>query len=164
MNKIANPNFIVAGQKLRVPGGSNDRHAPASSLPSTSGAQVEPILENQAAGHGVSTSLVKAVAMQESGWQQDAISSTGAIGVMQVMPGTADYVNDSLGGGNLNVRKTDDNVHLGVMYLDHMLDTMGGNEKKALAAYYTGPGNVGSRLSSIQRAYVRSVQALKRRF
>ena len=101
--------------------------------------------------------------MQESGWQQNAISSVGAIGVMQVMPGTADYVNDALGGGKLNVRKTDDNVHLGVMYLDHMLDTMG-TEKKALAAYYTGPGNVGSRLSKIQRAYVRSVQALKRRF
>jgi soluble lytic murein transglycosylase-like protein len=82
---------------------------------------------------------------------------------MQVMPDTAVYVNKVLGGGHLNVRKADDNVHLGVMYLRHMVSVMG-SEKRALAAYYSGPGNVGRRFTKTQRAYVRSVEANKRRF
>jgi soluble lytic murein transglycosylase-like protein len=82
---------------------------------------------------------------------------------MQVMPDTADYVNESLGGGDLNVRKVEDNVQLGVTYLDHVIEQMP-SEEHGLAAYYTGPGNVHTRLSEIQQRYVRSVEALKSRF
>jgi LysM repeat protein len=166
-NNLSNPNLIVVGQKLRVPGGSrpSSPSVPSSAghLPHATTDQVRASLAGQSSAHGVSTALVKAVAWQESGWQQDVVSSAGAIGVMQVMPGTADYVNSSLGGHGLNVRKMDDNVHLGVMYLRHMLRQMG-SERKALAAYYTGPGNVGRRLSKIQKVYVNSVQAIKKRF
>ena len=121
------------------------------------------MLERHAAAHGLDDSLVKAVAWQESGWQQDVVSSAGAIGVMQVMPDAADYVNESLGGGHLNVRKADDNVQLGVTYLDHVIEQMP-SERHGLAAYYTGPGNVHSELSNVQSRYVRSVEALKQRF
>ncbi len=122
------------------------------------------MLERQATAHGLDAALVKAVAWQESGWQQHVVSSAGAIGVMQVMPSTADYVNTVLGHGNLNVRRTHQNIHLGVAYLRHMLRIFGGKERKALAAYYSGPGNVKRRLNGIQKRYVRSVRALKRRF
>lgn len=108
-------------------------------------------------------SLVKAVAYNESGWRQDVTSSVGAIGVMQVMPGTAKFVNDVLGGGALDVNVADDNVHLGVMYLHHLLNMMP-NEKRALAAYFAGPGNVGPKLTEGQAHYASVVESLKARF
>ena len=159
-NKIKDPNFIVTGQKLRVPSGNVRISAPAAQ-PSTD--SVAATLETQAVQHGLEPALVKAVAWQESGWRQDARSSVGAIGVMQVMPGTADYVNEALGHGNLDVKKTQDNVHLGVAYLRHMKQTLG-STKRALAGYYSGPGNVKGRLEPYQKAYTRSVLSLKNRF
>lgn len=151
-NRIADPNLIVIGSRLRVPAGRA----------ASSGGSVEAVLEQVASRHGVDPALVKAIAWQESGWNQKAVSSAGAIGVMQVMPGTADQVN-GWGGTRLNVRKTAGNVELGVRYLRYLLDIMP-DEKRALAGYYTGPGAVGKRLSKVQRPYVRSVQALKRRY
>lgn len=166
-NDIDNPNFIFAGQHLSIPNAKGGRRGAAkvsgSVAPVPAGTSVAHSLQHQAGAHGVDASLVKAVAWQESGWRQSARSSAGAIGVMQVMPGTADYVNSALGHGNLNVRKMDHNVHLGVAYLRHMLRTMG-SRRRALAAYYSGPGNVKGRLKGYQKTYVRSVLALRKRF
>lgn len=165
-NNIDNPNFIFAGQHLRIPGGrggGGGAKVSASVGVPASSSSVGAILQRQASSHGVDPALVKAVAWQESGWRQSARSSVGAVGVMQVMPGTADYVNSALGHGNLNVRKTEDNIHLGVAYLRHMLQTTS-HRRRALAAYYSGPGNVKGRLKGYQRIYVRSVLALRKRF
>ena len=162
-NHLADPDFIVPGQSLRVPGGApvvTPAFTPATP-PAVPVAVVEESLERQSAAHGVRTSLVKAVALKESAWRQDAVSSAGAVGVMQVMPDTADFVNDVLDPGpELNPRDADDNVHLGVMYLDHMLERMP-TEKDALAAYYSGPGSVGARLDAGQRDYVSDVKDLE---
>ena len=158
-NRIPDPNLIIEGQTLRVRGAGS---APATSAGSGGGG-IEASLERQAAAHGVEIDLVKAVAWQESGWQQKAVSSAGAIGVMQVMPDTADYVNVVLGEGDLDIRKADDNVHLGVRYLKHVKALMG-STRRGLAAYYTGPGNVKARLDRGQKAYVNNVQALRQRF
>ena len=156
-NGIRDPDFIVAGRTLRIPeGGPAPAAAPV-------GSDIESSLEHHAVSHGVEPSLVKAVAWQESGWRQNVRSKAGAIGVMQVMPDTARYINRELGGSGLKVRRTADNIHLGVLYLRHMLRTMG-SERRALAAYYTGPQAVGRRLNRIQRAYVNNVSALKGRF
>lgn len=165
-NDIRNPNFIFAGQHLSIPrggGGGGAAKVSGSVAPLPSPASIGGTLHRQAAAHGVDPALVKAVAWQESGWRQSARSSVGAIGVMQVMPGTADFVNSALGHGNLDVRKTEDNIHLGVAYLRHMLQTTG-SRRRALAAYYSGPGNVQGRLKGYQKAYVRSVLALRNRF
>ena len=165
-NNIGNPNFIFAGQHLRIPGGSGGgggaKVSASAGVPGTS-SSVGEMLQHQASSHGIDPALVKGVAWQESGWRQSARSSVGAIGVMQVMPGTADYVNSALGHGNLDVRKSGDNIHLGVAYLRHML-RMTSNRRRALAAYYSGPGNVNGRLKDYQKAYVRSVLALRKRF
>ncbi len=166
-NDLADPDYIVPGQSIRVPGGLPV--APAATTPATPAtppavpvAVVEESLERQSAAHGVRTSLVKAVAMKESAWRQDAVSSAGAIGVMQVMPDTARFVNEVLDPGpDLDLRASDDNVHLGVMYLDHMLEQMP-TERDALAAYYSGPGSVGRRLDRGQRAYVNDVKDMER--
>ena len=165
-NDLADPDFIVAGQSLRVPGGvplSTPTVSPPTP-PAVPVAVVEESLERQSAAHGVRTSLVKAVAMKESAWRQDAVSTAGAVGVMQVMPDTARFVNDVLDPGpELDLRDADDNVHLGVMYLDHMLEQMP-TEKDALAAYYSGPGRVGRRLDRGQRGYVTDIRSLERDF
>ncbi len=158
-NHLADPNFILVGRRLRVPGTSVGQSAPAP----VSRHEIEVSIESQAAAHGVDGELVKAVAWQESGWRQDVVSRAGAVGVMQVMPDTARFVNRVLGGGDLDLHKGDDNVHLGVMYLRHMLEVLP-SESKALAGYYSGPGAVGRRLKGFQRPYVHAVKALKRRF
>jgi N-acetylmuramoyl-L-alanine amidase len=166
LNHIRDPNFIVAGTTLKVPGGvatgggSGGEQAPVAAPASS----IEAAIERHASSHGVEVALAKAVAWQESGWQQDVVSSAGARGVMQVMPATAEFVNSHLGGGHqLDVDAADDNVHLGVMYLKHMTATMP-TLRKALAAYFAGPGNIGSRLNSAQRQYVDNVLALRAEF
>jgi soluble lytic murein transglycosylase-like protein len=75
------------------------------------------------------------VAEVESNGDQDAVSSVGAIGVMQLMPDTA----ASLGVDPYNKQQ---NIEGGAKYLRQMLDTFGGDLKKAVAAYNAGPGAV----------------------
>ena len=163
-NHLGNRNLIVAGATLKVPSGVMQTGSPVSATPApASVGSIEASLERHALSHGIDPALVKAVAYNESGWRQDVTSSVGAIGVMQVMPGTAKFVNSVLGGGSLDVNVADDNVHLGVMYLNHLLSTMR-DERRALAAYLAGPGNVGNKLTSEQAHYARVVQALKARY
>ena len=159
-NRIRNVDVIIAGAELRVPHGGAAASRSATPMPQES---IEATLEDHADKHDIDASLVKAVAWQESGWRQDAVSDKGAIGVMQVMPDTADYVNDALDTGGLDVREPKDNVALGVTYLDHLLETMP-SENKALAAYLSGPGAVRDRLERYQRSYVRDIRALEDKF
>jgi LysM repeat protein len=162
-NSLADPNMIVAGVSLNVPAGGSTSSSAAGAPPPASMTAVQASLERHAAGQNVDSALVKAMAWQESGWQQDVVSEAGAIGVMQVMPGTARYVNRVLGEGSLDVRASDDNVRLGVRYLRHLLDTMP-TERDAIAAYLAGPGNIGKKLTREQRRYVRAVQSHRSRF
>jgi N-acetylmuramoyl-L-alanine amidase len=155
-NRIKDADLIVAGARLEVPARSS-----ASGAPHAAG--IEVALEREARSRGLDSSLVKAVAWHESGWKQDVTSERGAVGVMQVMPGTARYVNGYLGGRGLDLRKARDNVRLGVIYLEHLLEAMP-SRRKALAAYLSGPGAVGPRLEAYQRHYVRTIKALKPRF
>lgn len=159
-NNLRDPDLIVVGARLRVPSGGGGRVAPPTPAPTS----VAGSLFAHAQNHGVSPALVKAIAWQESGWSQGARSSVGAVGVMQVMPATARWINRYLSAGhNLDVHHADDNIHLGVIYLKHLLETQG-SVPRALASYYSGPGSVGSRLDAGQKAYVRNVLALMKRF
>ena len=162
VNRLKDPNLIAAGARLKVPGGVRGGASPPSPSAPTS---IASSLDAQARAHGIDPALVKAVAWQESGWRQNVKSSAGAIGVMQVMPATARWVNEYLGGAghNLDVHVADDNIHLGVMYLRHLIETQG-SVRRALAAYYSGPGNVERRLNAGQRAYVNNVLALMKRY
>ena len=160
-NGISNPNLIVAGTAVSVPGGGS---ASASVPAPVSSTEVGYLLEQEAVANGLNPSLIKAMAYQESGWQQDVVSSAGAIGVMQVMPGTARWVNKVLlGGASLNVRSAHDNIRMGVSYMRYLLNIMP-TQDQALAAYYSGPGNVGSKLRRYQRVYVDAVNAHVTRF
>ncbi len=166
-NGLSDPNLVVSGTSLSIPSGGatvTTVGAPAPTTTQVSSSEIGYLLEQEALSNGMSTSLVKAVAYQESGWQPHVVSSAGAIGVMQVMPDTADWVNQVLLGGTLlDVRNAHDNIKMGVSYLRYLLSIMP-TQEKALAAYYSGPGNVGSSLHKYQRVYVDAVLAHTSRF
>lgn len=93
------------------------------------------LLARAARDHGLQPGLLEAVAWQESRGRMSAVSVKGALGVMQLMPGTA---------AELGVRADDlaDNIRGGALYLRRQLDRFGGNVPLALAAYNAGPGAV----------------------
>jgi len=94
-----------------------------------------------AAPQGVSPSLAKSVAWQESGFNNGAVSTTGARGVMQIMPPTWKWIDDNLAEGPLDSASAHDNIRAGAMYLNY-LRRAAGDERKALASYYQGPDSV----------------------
>ena len=89
---------------------------------------------------GVDPNLALAVAQQESGGNQNAVSSAGAIGIFQLLPATA---------AGLGVDPTDaqQNIEGGVEFLAQMLNEFGGDVSKALGAYNWGPGNVSNAIA-----------------
>lgn len=89
-----------------------------------------------AARYNISSHLVDAVAWQESRYNPRARSTAGAIGVMQLMPGTARQL------GVRNPHDVQQNVIGGTAYLREQLERFGNNVPLALAAYNAGPGAV----------------------
>src|SRR5262245_4827332 len=95
-------------------------------------ATLAPLIEEAAGKSGLAEELISAVIATESGYRPDAVSRTGAAGLMQLMPGTA----HALGVDDpFDPRQ---NVLAGAAYLRQQLDRFGSVEK-ALAAYNAGP-------------------------
>ena len=120
------------------------------------------LLERTADDLGVDAALVKAVAWYESRWRQDATSEVGAIGVMQLMPDTADWAQQHIVGRDVEwLDNAKGNVELGVAVLGRLLELASGNEEKALAAYYEGWTKVHERgIGNGGRAYASAVLSL----
>ncbi len=100
-----------------------------------SGGTTEEMLTSAAKRHGVDPRLVKAVAIAESNMNQNEISEVGAIGVMQLMPETAE-------GLGVNPYDEQENIEGGTIFLKRMLDKFDGDVRLAVAAYNAGPGAV----------------------
>jgi soluble lytic murein transglycosylase len=128
------------------------------------------IVRGHATNYRLNPALLAAVIEQESKFNTDAKSSTGAIGLMQLEPQTAKGIAIHTGGSRFVVSdlyKPEINVRYGAWYLRHLLDKYG-DEKTALAAYNAGQENVDrwrAKQEPIQfpetRAYVDRVERLK---
>ncbi len=93
----------------------------------------------------IERALALAVTRQESSFNAAAVSPSGALGLMQLLPGTARDVAGRLGVPFLQAKLTHDpayNVQLGSQYLAEMLQRFGGSYELALAAYNAGPNRV----------------------
>ena len=94
------------------------------------------IFNEAASTYDVDVNLLAAIAKQESNFRPDAVSSAGAIGVMQLMPKTAQ------GLGVTDPYDAKQNIMGGAKYIKQMLDRYDGDVTLALAAYNAGSGNV----------------------
>jgi soluble lytic murein transglycosylase-like protein len=110
--------------------------APPADCPPVTPAEVKPIIAREAEKHKLDTRLVQAVVETESAYSPCAVSSAGAMGLMQLMPATAE---------SLQVTDPFDpnqNITAGTAFLKQMLERYGGDVAKALAAYNAGPARV----------------------
>ncbi len=132
-NRLSLMSTIVPGQRLQLPRGA---HLGSSSAP-VGRTTVRAAIDRWSAAFGVDPKLARALAWMESGFQQDVVSSAGAIGVMQLLPETWEWV-DTMLLGAVTPRTYDGNVRAGVRYLRWQLDQFDGDVKLALAGYYQG--------------------------
>lgn len=119
-----------------VPADNAEFSQPRSALPTAAedGALIAQVAEES----GVPAELVRAVIWAESGFRRDAVSPQGAIGLMQLMPGTAAEL-------GVDPEVPAENLRGGTRYLRQLLDRFAANEDqlvRALAAYNAGPGRV----------------------
>jgi soluble lytic murein transglycosylase-like protein len=177
-NGIANPSRIFGGQQLTIPGNAPATApappapaAPVATMPPSmaalvaSRADVRQAIVEEAARYGVPAPFALAVAWQESGWQQGVVSHAGAVGVMQLMPATADWVAQAMLGTPVNMSDTRENIRAGVRLLAHYLARYAGDRDRVLAAYYQGQTAVDRYgVYSVSRPYIASILVLERLF
>ena len=171
---------LVAGQRIEIPvvrsavpdrprpDGSGavhggDPHSPGG--PATADParpRVQEAIERVSRRRGVDPELSLAVSWQEAGWQMHHVSDAGAVGAMQVLPSTADWMEWYV-GQPLRPRRLHDNALTGVTLL-RVLAEHTGSQRHRVGAYYQGLGAVQEHgLYDETRDYVDNVLAIKRR-
>jgi N-acetylmuramoyl-L-alanine amidase len=176
MNGLDPSKPLLAGTVIKLPTGAPTparatlpapatTHVPASPPYATPGRLTADQIGQVAARSGVPASLAAAIAWQESGFNNAMISPANARGVMQVVPGTWDWVQRNLATAPMDPASPLDNVQAGVLYLGSLLHATGGDAGLAAAAYYQGLGSV-QRIGMLPdtRRYVADVLALRSRF
>ncbi len=106
----------------------------------------EPVMQN-AEKNNIDAAWIYGIMRRESAFSSDARSSTGAIGLMQIMPSTAQYVGKKIGYSRQQYRNLTDaqsNIELGSAYLQYLLARYKGHLIMATAAYNAGPHRVDS--------------------
>jgi Transglycosylase SLT domain/Putative peptidoglycan binding domain/LysM domain len=135
-NRLSLMRVIVPGQRLALPKGARLTSPPAAGPPANRDS-VRAAIDYWSRVYGVDPALARALAWMESGFQQDVVSSVGAIGVMQLLPETWEFV-DLVLLGERTPRTYQGNVRAGVRYLRWQLDEFGSNRRLALAGWYQG--------------------------
>lgn len=102
----------------------------------TSRSEINDLITKYSERNGLDEDFVKAVINQESGFNPNATSRCGAMGLMQLMPSTAQ------GLGVINAYDAEQNIEGGTKYLKGLLDRFGNDKSLALAAYNAGPNAV----------------------
>ena len=172
MNGLSADGVLLAGSALKLPTGApvpTTTAAPSRIVPAapdpTPGRVSAADIAMVANRNGVPASLASAIAWQESGFNNAMVSSANARGVMQVLPGTWDWVQKNLALRQLNPANPIDNVGAGVLYLGRLLREAGGDPAMAAAGYYQGLASVRRNgMLPETRQYVNNVLALRGRF
>ena len=188
-NDLPSSRVVLLGATLRIPGGSGgggstggggntfagrtytgavvsaaDRNRSALArrgVPSRE--SMRSIIAARARANGVDPALALAVAYQESGWNQRAVSVANAVGVMQVIPTTTEWISGVV-GRRLNPLDPHDNATTGVVLL-RILTRSAADERQAVAGYYQGLRSVRERgMYPDTKRYVDNVLALRARF
>lgn len=166
-NKLKVNSNLRIGQSLSLP--KAELHGPKS-LPTRLRSNPKRLAVRKhtakwAKANDIPRDLLEATLWQESGFDQSKVSSTGAIGVGQIMPDTAGFIEKELIGVDLNPRVTENNVRMSARYLRYLLKANHSNTTKALHAYYQGMGSIRENgLYDDTIKYARNVQALRRHF
>lgn len=184
-NGVTDPDLIYAGKVMRIPGaggssgGGGSTPAATTAPVSTASAGMptklaaDPVRYNSysslfsqwANAYGIPVNLLKGLCWLESGWQPSVVSSTGAIGMCQFMPGTTKFVSRDLVGAPMNPWDPNDNIHMSAAYLHYLLGKSGGDVPTAVASYYQGYDSVTSRgMYSDTISYVQGVQSFANQF
>ena len=141
-----------------VPATISDARPPNAEAP------VDPktALDVAADRRGLPRSLVEATAFWESGWHQERVSDTGAVGLMQIQPEVAAELAPRLVGHPVDLQDPAQNADLGAAILRAYIDDQGGDVDAGLAAYYEGPGELAQSGYAYDTAdYVAGVEALR---
>jgi len=173
-NHLGDSAALQVGQRLEIPvvrsavperSARRSRTADDQSGDRSSGptrARVRDRIEAVARRSGVDPELALAVSWQEAGWRMHHVSDAGAVGAMQVLPSTADWMEWYV-GRPLRPRRLHDNVVTGVTLLRVLADQTG-TQRRQVGAYYQGLGAVREHgLYRETKAYVDNVLAIKRR-
>jgi LysM repeat protein len=186
-NGIANPDFVRSGTVLRIPAATGAPLRPMPAAPAVAPMPTAQLISTLTAPKivvppdravlrtsflnfsrlaGVPSDLAMALAWQESGWQRNKVSSTQAVGIMQLMPDTVDFVSTQLLGIRpLDPRDPVANIRMGTRFVRYLLDSNGGNVDLALASYYQGLRSVREIGPLAEtRQFVANVKALRGRF
>jgi LysM repeat protein len=173
-NGLRDPHLIVIGATLTVPAGSR-ASAPAGASGSATGLPSRLLASptrlalrdnfaHWATHYGTPTPLLEGLTWLESGWQNGVVSSTGAVGIGQLMPDTVDLTADVLIRVALDPDVADDNIRMSARYLRYLLDRTG-STSMAIAAYYQGYASIQrSGMYGSTKIYVADVLALRDRF
>ncbi|HEU4913235.1 MAG TPA: LysM peptidoglycan-binding domain-containing protein, partial [Actinomycetes bacterium] len=191
-NGIGADNVVMLGATLRIPGGTSSSTANSSNTNSSntfagrtyshsvvsaasrnrsrlanrgtpSRDRMRDIIAAKARANGVDPALALAVSYQESGWNQGVVSVANAVGAMQVIPTTTDWISGVV-GRRLDPLDPHDNATTGVVLLK-ILTQSAQSERQAVAGYYQGLRSVRERgMYADTKRYVANVMALKARF
>jgi LysM repeat protein len=163
LNHLDPAHPLLIGTKLRLPAAVHVS-APPATVAASNADTVRASIEKWAAYYGVDVHLARALAWMESGYNNAMVSPVGAQGVMQIMPTTWTYVEDSLIGHEVDDHGADGNVHIGMAYISHLLRVFGGNERLALAGWYQGERSTKANGPlDVSRVFAADVLALKQR-
>jgi N-acetylmuramoyl-L-alanine amidase len=173
-NHLADPDQIFVGQSLVIPSAGSSSvsvraaavavavpapsgplapvyapragspHFPSQLLAHSSRLALRPAFRHWARVYGVPTGLLEALTWMESGWQENVVSSTGAVGIGQLEPSTVQFVSFQLFGLSkaLNPRSSDANIRMSAAFLAYILRQAHGSVANALGGYYQGLSSV----------------------
>jgi LysM repeat protein len=188
-NDLPRSNVVMLGATLRIPGGGSGSSSTSNSSNTFAGRTyassvvnaasatrarlarrnlpsqyaMRDIIAAKARANGVSPALALAVSYQESGWNQRVVSVANAVGAMQVIPTTSEWISGVV-GRRLDPLDPHDNATTGVVLLRILLQSAS-SERQAVAAYYQGLRSVRERgMFPDTKRYVANVMALKARF